>query len=116
MAYRITHGIMTRSNAMEQSETPDTLDMVTDHIERFESLENGYIKQEQSTASPRSYLSMPSCKQFPSMRSVEPLSRVLEPAMVIYLQTLDYTIQLLLYIYIIIIKSRRDTWISARLN
>lgn len=64
---------------MDRTGSPDS----TDHIETLESLDNGYVKhKEESTASPRSYLSMPSCKQFPSMRSVEPLSRVLEPVMV----------------------------------
>lgn len=66
---------------MDRPGSPDSL---IDHVETLESLENGYVKhKEESTASPRSYLSMPSCKQFPSMRSVEPLSRVLEPVMVI---------------------------------
>ncbi|XP_070160998.1 uncharacterized protein [Polyergus mexicanus] len=76
---------MTRTNAMDQSRTPDSLNTMTDQLETLESLENGYVKREESTASPRSYLSMPSCKQFPSMRSVEPLSRVLEPVMVRHL-------------------------------
>lgn len=81
--YRTSHAKMIRTNAMDQPRTPDSLDTVTDHVETLESLENGYVKREESIASPRSYLSMPSCKQFPSMRSVEPLSRVLEPVMVI---------------------------------
>jgi len=82
MKYRASHGKMIRTNAMDRAESPESL---TDHIETLESLENGYAKhKEESTASPRSYLSMPSCKQFPSMRSVEPLSRVLEPVMVIF--------------------------------
>ncbi|EGI66030.1 PREDICTED: uncharacterized protein LOC105145483 [Acromyrmex echinatior] len=80
---RASHGKMMRANAMDRAESPDSL---TDHIETLESLENGYAKhKEESTASPRSYLSMPSCKQFPSMRSVEPLSRVLEPVMIRHL-------------------------------
>jgi len=71
-----------RANAMDRAGSPDSL---TDHVETLESLENGYVKhKEESTASPQSYLSMPSCKQFPTMRSVEPLSRVLEPVMVIF--------------------------------
>lgn len=74
---------MTRTDALDEPRTPDSMNTVADHIETLESLENGYVKREESTASPRSYLSMPSCKQFPSMRSVEPLSRVLEPVMVI---------------------------------
>ncbi|EFN74071.1 hypothetical protein EAG_04457 [Camponotus floridanus] len=82
---RTSHAKMIRTNAMDQPRTPDSLDTVTDHVETLESLENGYVKREESTASPRSYLSMPSCKQFPSMRSVEPLSRVLEPVMVRHL-------------------------------
>ncbi|XP_050457989.1 uncharacterized protein LOC126854883 isoform X2 [Cataglyphis hispanica] len=73
---------ITRTNAMDQPRTPDSL---TDQIATLESLENGYVKREEPTASPRSYLSMPSCKQFPSMRTVEPLSRVLEPVMVRHL-------------------------------
>ncbi|XP_071648210.1 uncharacterized protein [Temnothorax longispinosus] len=80
---RASHGRMARANAMDRAGSPDSL---TDHVETLESLENGYVKhKEESTASPRSYLSMPSCKQFPSMRSVEPLSRVLEPVMVKHL-------------------------------
>ncbi|XP_024890560.1 uncharacterized protein LOC112466610 isoform X1 [Temnothorax curvispinosus] len=80
---RASHGRMARANAMDRAGSPDSL---TDHVETLESLENGYVKhKEESTASPRSYLSMPSCKQFPSMRSVEPLSRVLEPVMVRHL-------------------------------
>lgn len=69
---------------MDEPRTPDSLDTVADRVEMLESMENGYVKREESTSSPRSYLSMPSCKQFPSMRSVEPLSRVLEPVMVIF--------------------------------
>lgn len=68
---------------MDEPRTPNSLDTVADRVEMLESLENGYVKREE-TASPRSYLSMPSCKQFPSMRSVEPLSRVLEPVMVTF--------------------------------
>ncbi|XP_067206017.1 uncharacterized protein [Linepithema humile] len=82
---RVLYGRMTRTNAMDEPRTPDSLDTVADRVEMLESLENGYVKREESTASPRSYLSMPSCKQFPSMRSVEPLSRVLEPVMVRHL-------------------------------
>ncbi|EFN88575.1 hypothetical protein EAI_12016 [Harpegnathos saltator] len=82
---RLSHGRMTRTNAVDQPGTPDSLDTMDDHMETLESLENGYVRREDSTASPRSYLSMPSCKQFPSMRSVEPLSRVLEPVMVRHL-------------------------------
>ncbi|XP_031782048.1 uncharacterized protein LOC100679650 isoform X2 [Nasonia vitripennis] len=55
---------------------PDTL----------ESLEKGFgAELDEATGSPHSYLSMPSCKQFPSMRSVEPLSKVLEPVVVKHL-------------------------------
>ncbi|KYM82611.1 hypothetical protein ALC53_07102 [Atta colombica] len=80
---KASHGKMIRTNAMDRAESPESL---TDHIETLESLENGYAKhKEESTASPRSYLSMPSCKQFPSMRSVEPLSKVLEPVMIRHL-------------------------------
>ncbi|RLU25185.1 hypothetical protein DMN91_003277 [Ooceraea biroi] len=80
---RVSRGKMMRTNAIDQPRTPDSLN--TDRIETLDSLGNGYVKREESTASPQSYLSMPSCKQFPSMRSVEPLSRVLEPVMVRHL-------------------------------
>lgn len=82
MKYRATQSRMTRTNAIDQPRTPDSMDTIADHTEILESLENGYPRQEEVPVSPRSYLSMPSCKQFPSMRSVEPLSRVLEPVTV----------------------------------
>lgn len=67
---------------MDTPRTSDSTDVIVDHLETLDSLENNYSRQEDATASPHSYLSMPSCKQFPSMKSVEPLSRVLEPVMV----------------------------------
>ncbi|XP_043667090.1 uncharacterized protein LOC122628661 isoform X1 [Vespula pensylvanica] len=82
---RVTQGRMTRTNAIDPPRTPDSMDTIADHAEMLESLENGYPRQEEVPVSPRSYLSMPSCKQFPSMRSVEPLSRVLEPVTVKHL-------------------------------
>ncbi|XP_076390699.1 uncharacterized protein LOC100883637 isoform X3 [Megachile rotundata] len=83
---RLTHGRISRSNAIDTPRTSDSTDVVADHLETFDSLENNYTRQEEeATASPHSYLSMPSCKQFPSMKSVEPLSRVLEPVMVKHL-------------------------------
>lgn len=82
MKYRVTQGRMTRTNAIDPPRTPDSMDTIADQAEMLESLENGYPRQEEVPVSPRSYLSMPSCKQFPSMRSVEPLSRVLEPVTV----------------------------------
>ncbi|XP_015172713.1 PREDICTED: uncharacterized protein LOC107064500 [Polistes dominula] len=80
-----SQGRMMRTNAIDPPRTPDSMDTIADHTEMLESLENGYPRQEEVLASPRSYLSMPSCKQFPSMRSVEPLSRVLEPVTVKHL-------------------------------
>ncbi|KAI4494417.1 hypothetical protein M0802_008909 [Mischocyttarus mexicanus] len=82
---RVSQGRMMRTNAIDPPRTPDSMDTIADHTEMLESLENGYPRQEEILASPRSYLSMPSCKQFPSMRSVEPLSRVLEPVTVKHL-------------------------------
>ncbi|XP_035741773.1 uncharacterized protein LOC118450252 [Vespa mandarinia] len=82
---RTTQSRMTRTNAIDPPRTPDSMDTIADHTEILESLENGYPRQEEIPVSPRSYLSMPSCKQFPSMRSVEPLSRVLEPVTVKHL-------------------------------
>ncbi|XP_020287267.1 uncharacterized protein LOC109856414 [Pseudomyrmex gracilis] len=82
---KTSHVRMARTTARDQLRTPDSMDSAIDRTETLESLENSYVKREESTASPRSYLSMLSCKQFPSMRSVEPLSRVLEPVMVKHL-------------------------------
>lgn len=79
---RLIHGRMSRTNAIDTPRTSDSTDVIVDHLETLDSLENNYTKQEEATASPYSYLSMPSCKTFPSMKSVEPLSRVLEPVMV----------------------------------
>lgn len=69
-------------NAIETLDSPDSMETVVNCNERGESLENGYIHHLEETASPHSYLSMPPCKLFPSMRSVEPLSRILEPVVV----------------------------------
>ncbi|XP_015117807.1 uncharacterized protein LOC107041671 isoform X2 [Diachasma alloeum] len=76
---------MTRTNAIETTGSPDSLDTVIDHQQHRDSLENGCTHVLEETASPHSYLSMPSCKLFPSMRSVEPLSRILEPVVVRHL-------------------------------
>lgn len=108
---------MIRTNAMDQPRTPDSLVTVADHVETLESLENGYVKREEFTASPRSYLSMPSCKQFPSMRSVEPLSRVLEPVMVISEKCLMHcSNRCKFFILIKRLHSRSDTWTSILRN
>ncbi|KAK1129528.1 hypothetical protein K0M31_019250 [Melipona bicolor] len=82
---RLAHGRMSRTNAIDTPRTSDSTDVIVDHLETLDSLENNYTRQEEATASPHSYLSMPSCKPFPSMKSVEPLSRVLEPVMVKHL-------------------------------
>ncbi|XP_063988044.1 uncharacterized protein LOC135168089 isoform X3 [Diachasmimorpha longicaudata] len=76
---------MTRTNAIETTGSPDSLNTMVDHPQHRDSLENGCIHLLEETASPHSYLSMPSCKLFPSMRSVEPLSRILEPVVVRHL-------------------------------
>ncbi|XP_057330134.1 uncharacterized protein LOC130670721 isoform X1 [Microplitis mediator] len=76
---------ITKMNAIETLDSPDSMETVVDCNERGESLENGYIHHLEETASPHSYLSMPPCKLFPSMRSVEPLSRILEPVVVRHL-------------------------------
>ncbi|XP_015593385.1 uncharacterized protein LOC107266895 isoform X2 [Cephus cinctus] len=76
---------VTRTNAIDPPRTPDSMDTVAENLEALESLENGYAPRDEVTTSPHSYLSMPSCKQFPRMRSVEPLSRVLEPVVVRHL-------------------------------
>ncbi|XP_017756666.1 PREDICTED: uncharacterized protein LOC108548307 isoform X2 [Eufriesea mexicana] len=85
MKPRLIHGKMSRTNAIDTPRTSDSTDVIVDHLETLDSLENNYTRQEEATASPHSYLSMPSCKPFPSMKSVEPLSRVLEPVMVKHL-------------------------------
>lgn len=61
------------------------MDTVIDQEENLESLEEARIRKLEETASPHSYLSMPSCKIFPNMRSVEPLSKILEPVVVRHL-------------------------------
>ncbi|XP_066594081.1 uncharacterized protein [Prorops nasuta] len=76
---------MMRTNAMDQPRTPDSIDSTSEKIETLDSVETGHPRQEEGHASPHSYLSMPSCKQFPNMRSVEPLSKLLEPVMVRHL-------------------------------
>ncbi|XP_043598516.1 uncharacterized protein LOC122574688 isoform X1 [Bombus pyrosoma] len=82
---RMAYGRMSRTNAVDTPRTSDSMDVIVDHLETLDSLEKDYTRQEEATASPHSYLSMPSCKPFPSMKSVEPLSRVLEPVMVKHL-------------------------------
>ncbi|XP_046624070.1 uncharacterized protein LOC124306936 isoform X3 [Neodiprion virginianus] len=77
---------VTQTNAVDHPRTPDSMDVA----DALTTLENGHIPQksnpkEDLTTSPHSYLSMPSCKQFPRIRSVEPLSRVLEPVVVRHL-------------------------------
>ena len=61
------------------------MDTVIDQEENLESLEDSHIRKLEDTASPHSYLSMPSCKLFPNMRTVEPLSKILEPVVVRHL-------------------------------
>lgn len=73
---------MTRAGAVDKPESPDSMDTVVDRHEQRDSSENGCVHPIEETTSPHSYLSMPSCKLFPSMRSVEPLSRILEPVVV----------------------------------
>ncbi|XP_076647252.1 uncharacterized protein LOC143355919 [Halictus rubicundus] len=84
---RLTHGRVLRTHAVDMPKTSDSMDVIDDHLEALESLETSYRRheEEEATASPHSYLSMPNCKQFPNMKSVEPLSRVLEPVMVRHL-------------------------------
>nr|XP_033333535.1 uncharacterized protein LOC117224597 [Megalopta genalis] len=88
---RLTHGRVLRTNAVDMPRTSDSTYVIADHLEALESLEANYMRheedkeEEEASASPHSYLSMPNCKQFPNMKSVEPLSRVLEPVMVRHL-------------------------------
>ncbi|XP_044578368.1 uncharacterized protein LOC123261003 isoform X1 [Cotesia glomerata] len=76
---------ITKMNAIETLDSPNSMETVANDNERGECLENGYAHHLEETASPHSYLSMPPCKLFPSMRSVEPLSRILEPVVVRHL-------------------------------
>ncbi|XP_014204494.1 uncharacterized protein LOC106636591 [Copidosoma floridanum] len=66
-------------------ESPDSAVGGEGQLESLESLEKEDEEAQQATGSPHSYLSMPSCKQFPNMRNVEPLSKVLEPLVVKHL-------------------------------
>lgn len=72
-----------RTDAVDPPRTPDSMD-VGDALTILENGQTPYKSnaKEDPTTSPHSYLSMPSCKQFPRIRSVEPLSRVLEPVVV----------------------------------
>ncbi|XP_076684315.1 uncharacterized protein LOC143377172 isoform X3 [Andrena cerasifolii] len=96
---RMVHERLSRTNAINTPRTSDSTDVIVDHLETFDSLDTNYKRkrekaeeeddgdddEEEATASPHSYLSMPSCKEFPSMKGVEPLSRVLEPVIVKHL-------------------------------
>ena len=69
---------------IDYPKTPDSTDSIGDHIQTLDSFEKEVNHEEEEVpASPHSYLSMQSCKQFPNMTTVEPLSRVLEPVMVL---------------------------------
>ncbi|XP_053971084.1 uncharacterized protein LOC128872433 [Hylaeus volcanicus] len=84
---RLTHGKISRTNAIDVPRPSNSINTI-DNSKTLESLETSYTRQEaieEATASPHSYLSMPSCKQFPKLKSVEPLSKVLEPVMVNHL-------------------------------
>lgn len=84
MAFTIRPGRrrVTQVKALNHTRTPDSMDSMEDHLETLESIEKGFIIREEAPVSPHSYLSLPSCMQFPNMKSVEPLSRVLEPVVV----------------------------------
>ncbi|KAK0076031.1 hypothetical protein PV326_011124, partial [Microctonus aethiopoides] len=76
---------ITRSGAIDTPGSPDSMDTVVECHEQREIIDNGCVQTVDETASPHSYLSMPSCKLFPSMRTVEPLSRILEPVVIRHL-------------------------------
>ncbi|CAK9813164.1 hypothetical protein ANTPLA_LOCUS7718 [Anthophora plagiata] len=83
---RLTHDRIFPTNAIDTPGMSDSADVIVDHLETLNSFEHNYTRHEEEAAtSPHSYLSMPSCKQFPSLKSVEPLSKVLEPVMVKHL-------------------------------
>ncbi|CAK9821272.1 hypothetical protein ANTRET_LOCUS36 [Anthophora retusa] len=83
---RLTHDRVFPTNAIDTPGMSDSADVIVDHLETLNSFEHNYTRHEEEAAtSPHSYLSMPSCKQFPSLKSVEPLSKVLEPVMVKHL-------------------------------
>ncbi|XP_011503575.1 PREDICTED: uncharacterized protein LOC105366735 [Ceratosolen solmsi marchali] len=70
-----------RANIVNDSQSPESIGSTGIQIDNLNPLEKSLLSEEvleESMGSPYSYLSMPSCKQFPSMRSVEPLSKVLE--------------------------------------
>ncbi|KAJ8679668.1 hypothetical protein QAD02_015455 [Eretmocerus hayati] len=102
-----------RANAIDQPRTPDSVDSLGgigsagqlqqqqhQQVQRktgtsLEALEKGFGEStittpapqptREASGSPHSYLSMPSCKQFPNMRGPQPLSKVLEPVVVKHL-------------------------------
>ncbi|KAK0167380.1 hypothetical protein PV327_004787 [Microctonus hyperodae] len=82
---RMDRKIIKRSGAIDTPGSPDSMDTVVECHEQREIIDNGCVQTVDETASPHSYLSMPSCKLFPSMRTVEPLSRILEPVVIRHL-------------------------------
>lgn len=72
-----------RTNAVEKCES-DSGDSLVDQPDEtnLKVNKNEFIQTIEETGSTHSYLSMPSCKLFPNMKSVEPLSKILEPVVV----------------------------------
>ncbi|XP_033222414.1 uncharacterized protein LOC117176311 isoform X2 [Belonocnema kinseyi] len=82
---RSGRGRIIQTKALNITKTPDSMDSIECHSDTLESMEKGFILREEAPISPNSYLSLPSCKPFPNMKSVEPLSRILEPVVVKHL-------------------------------
>lgn len=88
---------MNRRQTLAYPKTSDSTDS-NEPIPTLDSLEKEYCHEEEAPGSPHSYLSMPSCKDFPDMSSVEPLCRVLEPIKVFFPSILLHLISVLLLI------------------
>ncbi|XP_058798915.1 uncharacterized protein LOC131668611 [Phymastichus coffea] len=74
----------TNDNRPQSGDSVDSAGMLTRTTTegRVSNTRAANDEDDEASGSPHSYLSMPSCKQFPNMRSVEPLSKVLEPVVI----------------------------------
>ncbi|KAF7987481.1 hypothetical protein HCN44_003243 [Aphidius gifuensis] len=72
-----------RTNVVEKCESDSEDSLVDQQDEKnLKVNKNEFIQTIEETGSTHSYLSMPSCKLFPNMKSVEPLSKILEPVVI----------------------------------
>lgn len=77
---------MARTNAVEGSTSSESIDsahgLSNKTVDSLFERKLPSDREDDQPGTPHSYLSMPSCKQFPNARTTEPLHKVLEPVMV----------------------------------